>query len=186
MAARFIAEPKLSLYRMEGMDSLHADKIVGALAHWRMVPGPYVPRFEEASTSDDWMARLCYACRAATDPLKVGDKTFFSIVNRMVDRKEYRLKAIGLEKLILYWQAQVFATNLPVCPPIGYIQRKVLNTSVSAVAGDGVCVGNNPKRCFSQEKLPRLPLVRNLRRIEYVDTHSDPYVNLLRKSMPLL
>jgi len=122
MAARFVNDPRMALYRREGMD-IPTAKLAGALAKWRMVAGPYVPGPEEVTeVSDDWLARLALASRAHQGSAPVSDSVFVAKF-----RPEYRLKPMSREALERYWDAQVFASNLPACPPLQGIRVRDLS-----------------------------------------------------------
>jgi len=113
MAARFVNDPRMALYRREGMD-IPTAKLAGGLAKWRMIPGDYVPRAGESSdVSDGWLARLALASRAHHGSSKVSDSVFVAKF-----KPEYRLKPMSMEALERYWNAQVFAFNLPHCPAV--------------------------------------------------------------------
>jgi hypothetical protein len=117
LAARFVHDPAMALYRNEGMD-IPTAKLAGALAHWRMVPGMYVQEESESlAINDAWLARLAYAARAHHGSKMVSDKVFISKF-----KPQYRLKPMSLHGLELYWDAQVFASKLPSCPPMRKIK----------------------------------------------------------------
>ncbi len=114
MAARFVNDPRMALYRLKGL-SLPTAELAGALANWRMVVGSYVPgEHESEDISDEWLSRLAYASRAHTGSVLVSDKVFVSKF-----KPEYRLKPMSIESLGLYWNARVLASRLPPCPPVG-------------------------------------------------------------------
>jgi hypothetical protein len=118
-AARFVADPRMALYRRKGMN-IPTAKLAGGLCHWRMVPGDYVEREGESRDVDDlWLERLAYAARAHQGAAGVSDKIF---VNHF--RPQYRLKPMSELRLLSYWNAQVFAFSVPPCPPIGSIKLK--------------------------------------------------------------
>jgi len=117
IAARFVHDPRLALYRKKGV-SLSAIKMAGAMANWRMIPGPYVPREGESTDiSDAWMSRFCYASRANHGAQLVEDKVVMAYF-----KPQNRLKPMSISRIYDYWNAQVFATQIPVCPPIGAIR----------------------------------------------------------------
>jgi len=117
LAARFVSDPRMALYRMKGID-IPTAKFAGALAHWRMVPGAYVQTDSESlALSDKWMERIAYAARAHHGSKEVSDKVFISKF-----KPQYRLKPMSSQGLELYWEAQVFASKLPSCPPISKIK----------------------------------------------------------------
>ena len=124
IAALFVADPTLALYRMRGGSDLLTLQFQHSLLSPRMVPGDYVPQsFEHLLTesSDDWLARIAYATRAA-----YGESTLLSFDNLSIlvakFRKQFRLKPMSSDGLELYWNVQFFTTGLPVCPPIGVIR----------------------------------------------------------------
>jgi hypothetical protein len=116
MAARFINDPRMALYRRPGMN-IPTTKLAGAIARWRMVVGDYVPTEAEVGTSDAWLERLAFAARAHQGASDVSDKVFVSHF-----RPQYRLKPMSIEGLNLYWTAQVFAVQPPPCPPLNWIR----------------------------------------------------------------
>lgn len=117
MAARFVSDPRMALYRRKGMN-IPTAKLAGALARWRMIPGDYVRREGESDATDDpWLERLAYASRAHQGSKGVSDETFISRF-----KPQYRLDPMSFEGLMLYWNAQVFAFNLPPCPPMSVIR----------------------------------------------------------------
>jgi hypothetical protein len=116
IASRFVSDPRMALYRRKGFSIPLAD-FAGSLANWRMVPGLYVPEASESRVDeldDDWLARIAYAFRASNGPWD-HDKDALFISHY---RPEFRLKPMSLDGLLAYWSAQLFATRLPVCPPI--------------------------------------------------------------------
>jgi hypothetical protein len=116
MAARFVNNPSMALYRRKGMD-IPTTKLAGALVNWKMFPHTYVPNKHEIVASDDWLARLAYAARAHSGSKEVSDNIFISRF-----KPEYRLKPMSYDMLEKYWDAQVYAVQPPTCPPIGYIR----------------------------------------------------------------
>lgn len=114
MAARFIADPRLQLIRRLGL-SIPTAKYAGALAHWRLVRGPYVPLKEETrDESDPWLQRLAYASRARYGAKDISDKI---LISRF--KPNHRLKPMSLATIDSYRQSQLFATGVPTCPPVG-------------------------------------------------------------------
>jgi hypothetical protein len=122
LAARFVDDPTMFLYRLKSLD-IPTAKIAGGLANWRMVPGPYVPLEHESTDNiDGWLARLAYASQAKAGTSlvdKVPDKIFMKELGRSTSVKPRRL---SLEDIEFYRNVQYFATNLPPCPPIGKIK----------------------------------------------------------------
>jgi hypothetical protein len=116
MAARFVTDPRLALYKMTGM-SIPTVKLAGALANWKLVFGDYVPNESESDTQDEWLARLAYASQAHQSSKPVSDQVMVSKF-----KPEYRLRPMSLSSIERYWYAQLFASKLPSCPPIGRIK----------------------------------------------------------------
>lgn len=123
VAALFVADPSLALYRMRGGMSLFTKQFVQSTLKPRMIPGSYVPQAYEAlitDSKDEWLARIAYATRAAwMDSEKYGDDLAV-VVSKF--RKQFRLKPMSSDGLELYWNAQFFTVGAPACPPIGRIR----------------------------------------------------------------
>jgi hypothetical protein len=120
LAARFIADPRMVLYRIKGMD-IPTAKLAGAIANWKLVIGDYVETDSESQTENDaWLARLAYAARAHHGSKPVSDNVFISKF-----KPQYRLKPMSPEVLELYWDARLYASKLPSCPPIGKIKLPI-------------------------------------------------------------
>jgi len=121
LAARFVSDPKLALYRSQG-ESIDFRGLQGAIANWRVVPGDYVQRESESTeVRDAWLERLAYADRAGRAGRPLGERKYrcarFS--------RQYRLKPMSMEGIERYWDAQVFATYLPPCPPLGKLKLPI-------------------------------------------------------------
>lgn len=120
IAARFVHDPRMALYRTKGI-SLPTAQYAGAIANWRMIPGDYVRSAGELTVdemNDGWLGKLAYAVRASTGSSeKTTDARFISTF-----RPQFRLKPMSIEGLERYWNAQVFAFDCPPCPPLGYIK----------------------------------------------------------------
>jgi len=132
MAARFIADPRLSLYSMgSGMRCLSEFK--GAVANWRWAfpdvqsDAPWLDPSQESTSSkdDSWLGRLAYAYRAATGSVEPKKP----ILRRL--RREYRLHPMDLATICKYWLATPVFTNLPVCPKQS--QLPISSTSPASV-----------------------------------------------------
>jgi len=116
MAARFINDPAMTLYRKSGM-SIPSARFAQALCHFRYQIGDYIPFEDEITTeNDDWLARVAYAARAQNLP-PVDDN-----IMTVKFRPEYRLKPMSWERIELYWKAQLFSRGTPVCPPLPPIE----------------------------------------------------------------
>jgi hypothetical protein len=117
MAARFFSDPRLVLYRREGVDIPTAE-FAGALAKWKLVPGSYVPRsYESTEQADSWLALLCQVSRATFGATQNSDKVMLARF-----KPEYRLKPMSLQRLKELWHVQFYASSLPVCPPLGAVR----------------------------------------------------------------
>lgn len=147
VASRFLENPKLKIFEMEGV-SKSAAIVAGALANWKVVKGAYVPTRDEALNRDEWLARFCYASRAAADLDQDSDLKGLYKINHMFYRRE-KTEPLSWDDLFRNWQVQLFAAGLPTCPPIGLIRRKEMRTSVAAAGSNGVMFGNSPKRYSS-------------------------------------
>lgn len=113
MAAHFVSDPSLALFRKPGM-KLPVAKVSGALARWEMVTGDYVPReFETQDVDDGWLARLAMAYRAEQNAPDVSDRVFLARLSR-----KFGLKPMSAEALIRYWNARLFAFLPTPCPPL--------------------------------------------------------------------
>jgi len=124
LAARFVHDPSLALYR-SGM-TLPAMKVAGALANWRVVTGDYVRGPDEMSGADlrdSWLERIAYAGRAMEGAKEVSD----AVLMKHIFKRDYRLKPMSIEGIERYRGAQLFASKLPTCPPIGIIGRRLLH-----------------------------------------------------------
>jgi hypothetical protein len=113
LAARFVHDPRMALYRRKGM-SLSSVKLAGALANWKLVIGDYVAEEHESDELvDAWLARIAYATRAHQGCKPVSDKIFATKF-----KPEYRLKPMSVHGIELYWDARLYASRLPPCPPL--------------------------------------------------------------------
>jgi hypothetical protein len=119
LAARFVDNPELALYRLKSLD-IPTAKIAGAMANWRMIAGPYVPNsYESVDDSDEWLSRLAYAAQAAHGTEMVSDRVMISRLGR---ERNHKPRKLSLEAIELYSnEMQFFATKLPPCPPLSYI-----------------------------------------------------------------
>jgi hypothetical protein len=116
IAAMFVHNPALALYRLKGVD-IPTAKYYGALAKPRMIPGIYVPEaHEEEDLNDHWLARLAYCARAHHGFVKVSDKVFYTKFKR-----DFRLRPMSLQKLIFYENIRWFQTKLPICPALNIL-----------------------------------------------------------------
>lgn len=121
VAAMFIADPRLSIYRSNGM-GLDSAYYAGALANWRMSVGDYVEQEHESfDLTDAWLERIAYAVRASHGDRPSNDKMFVSHFF-----PQYRLKPVSKEGLITYWHARWLAVGLPPCPPLWRIKVREL------------------------------------------------------------
>jgi hypothetical protein len=119
IAAQFVKDPKLALYHMAGM-TIPLKDLGNALANWKMVYGDYVPREgERLDVEDSWLAKLAYACRASQEDLAVKNRI---IIPRLKPR--CRLHPMSRDGIERYWNAQVFAFGLPVCPKMNTLPSR--------------------------------------------------------------
>jgi len=110
MAARFVADPSLSLYRRIG--SVKAVKLMMRTVVPRMVRGSYVPaEGEELSTR--WEGPLQTLARVSAGPDRLMSD---AVVMAREFRSEYRLKPMSLESILDYWHVQFFVPRLPDVP----------------------------------------------------------------------
>lgn len=125
MAAHFVSDPSLVLFRKPGM-SLPVAQLSGALARWELVAGDYVPReFESEDVDDGWMARLALASRASQTDFTVSDRVFLARLSRKVG-----LKPMSAEALIRFWTARLFAYLPTPCPPMRVLQPPVVTAYI--------------------------------------------------------
>jgi hypothetical protein len=121
VAAMFIADPRLGLYRHDGV-SIPTASYAGAVANWRLMVGAYVQQEHESfDLSDSWLERIAYAVRAAKLERQTSDKVF---VTKFFP--QHRLKPMAVESLARYWVARWMAVGLPPCPPLGRIKVRDL------------------------------------------------------------
>nr|UJQ92933.1 MAG: putative RNA-dependent RNA polymerase [Narnaviridae sp.] len=117
MAARFVADPRMALYRRAGMN-LFATRLAGALMRWRMIPDvPYVPVESETEDSDDWLARCALVSMAMGRSSQVSDRVFTSRFS-----PSHRLSPMSVEALERYWNVRLFATRVAPCPPLNVLR----------------------------------------------------------------
>jgi len=117
VAARFVADPSLSLYRTIGRRDNPFRKFLAATLKFRLDNNPRPLRdYETESGSDPWLERLAYANRAT------GRQDHdISVLARRLGR-QFRLKPMSFEGLARYWSARLVAVPGPVCPPMGRIR----------------------------------------------------------------
>lgn len=117
VAARFVHDPSLMLYRALGGKSLTA-RYASFLLKPFVVTGDYCRREHEIPidlAEDSWLGRICYATRATFGSELVRNDP------RVILRKpvrDYRLRPMSAEGLILYWYARAFALETVPCPPL--------------------------------------------------------------------
>jgi hypothetical protein len=123
MAERFVQNPKMALYRMEGNHiDLGSLDLLGSMAKWKMIPGSYVPNRHELIENDGWLNRIAFASQAAygtshaiADALAIRPQTFGST---------WGVRPMSDNRLELFWEAQVYATgSLPDCPSVEPIRE---------------------------------------------------------------
>lgn len=136
VAAHFINDPKLSLYRMTGI-SLPAIDFAGAICSWKFVDRPSVPRDYEVS-DDPWLARIALACRYSQcgQDIDDGDSWYrrpsqsdVPILNRI--KIQHRLRPVSDSKLDKYWNRMLIHSPLPQCPDLSSLRYKTVNGDLS-------------------------------------------------------
>lgn len=125
LAARFVDDPKIALYRAKSLD-IPTAKLAGAMARWTMVPRPtrpmyvdWIPENSSETITEEWLARLAYACQAHHGTIPVSDKVFVSKLVRSSLIRPRRMSMVELEK---YREVLFFASHLPICPPLNYLK----------------------------------------------------------------
>ncbi len=112
LAAHFLHDPRLALYRKQGND-LQLAKFAGALATWRLLSEEeFENSVMSSEVSDDWLARLAYAARASSRT-KVSDRVFL-----LSFKRKYFFQPLSDQGLMKYWNARLGAFGVPSCPPI--------------------------------------------------------------------
>jgi len=132
MAAHFIHDPSMVLYRCPGVSNSAAD-LSRAMANWRMVPGSYVQEAGESDVTDDaWLAKLCLAARLA-HPFDLPESPKNDIIRQrflgesdsyhlLRWARQFRLRPAGLETIERYWKVRFFAFQVPACPPLSILR----------------------------------------------------------------
>jgi hypothetical protein len=120
LAAMFVADSSLALYRMKSGMSIKTCDYYGALANLKMVPGDYVlQEFETFDNDNEWLGRLAYAARLQQDRDTVGkqDEVF-----KRKFKVAHRLSPMSLEGLRRYWEVRFVSSLLPTCPPLSILK----------------------------------------------------------------
>jgi hypothetical protein len=114
IAARFVADPALQLFRGRG-GSLREAK--DSLLIWNL-RAVYEPPEEEASLDgeEDWTSRFAYAYRATGRNLNVSDKVLIAKL-----AKPSRLKPMSIPGLLRHLNIYWTAGKVPPCPPLCYL-----------------------------------------------------------------
>ena len=125
VAAAYVANPELSLYRVLGGNKI-ALRFTSLMMKPYNVPGSYVPlqneRLVDSSADDPWIARMAYISRAL-NPSRVRNDANY-IANYL--KREFRLKPMSADGLIKYFNCRLFYLELSPCPPIGEIRYSVI------------------------------------------------------------
>jgi len=138
MAARFIADPALTLYRRLG--SVKAARWYSSTVRPRIVPGDYVPCEGEVTSPPEWEAVFQSAARACT-----GKQTQ-ELSDRVVLREfkpEYRLRPMSLERLADYWTVQTICPRLPEAPHYQYLPMYDFEAESLRPTGFSSVIGQN-------------------------------------------
>jgi len=122
IAARFVADPRLVLYRKTG--SIQIAKVVAALVKCVVVSGVYVP--QEHEVLDEWTGRLAYYSRAKDG---VHHQSDTDVVTSKMFRIHDRLKPMSVSGMVSNWYTQVFSTGAPTCPPLRDVRMNVPDLS---------------------------------------------------------
>jgi len=120
LAARFVSDPRLALYRKTGMK---IPVLSGAVGNWKVLKGANLrsPHDLTENDSDEWLARLAYAARAAYGSQPTSDAKFMRWI---LNSSEYRLKPMSIEAIQDYFGCGLFAARTPSCPPMGVIRNR--------------------------------------------------------------
>jgi len=121
MAAKFISDPKLALYRRKSVP-INLKPFVGFTSAWKMVPVELATEDELSMVdiSDDWLVRAAFAHQAMGlgDPKrKVQDSVFYSKFSR-----NSRLRPMSLSGLDRWKNVIFFSSALPVCGPLAALR----------------------------------------------------------------
>lgn len=123
MAARFVADPLTSLFRVRGLN-VPSKFVPGALLNPRVVYGSYVPESNESFDADEsWLNKLAYAAQAARTAF-VNDKVVMSRLlktfkrsDRIAAKDGQRLsQQLSGRKLVEYWTARFISTHTVQAP----------------------------------------------------------------------
>jgi hypothetical protein len=125
LAAQFIHDPELTLYRSKGV--LPAPKQLKFLAPQpRIVVGDYVANSDETEELEDpWGDRMAFHLQCHRGLERVQLQKEFEIRSTSITR-DYRLKPVGLENLLSYWRfSRVYYDKWnSECPPLGKVNLR--------------------------------------------------------------
>jgi hypothetical protein len=126
MAARFVADPRLNLYRKvaeKGGASLKTTMLLNDVVKWEMRPGPrpieVLDQGEsrvEAGDDERWLERICLMGRAAYGSHPVSERIVQSKF-----RPNYRLNPMSLDSMLKYAVVHWVATHGPTCPALNFV-----------------------------------------------------------------
>jgi hypothetical protein len=114
MAARFVHNPDLMLFRVKGGSLAQAR---GSLMIFRLKPVYSPPEEFDVSGEEDWTARYAYALRASGfGPNEISDRVFFLKL-----KKASRLKPMSDRGLARKWNLYWTSGPVPPCPPLSLL-----------------------------------------------------------------
>jgi hypothetical protein len=124
LAAQFVNNPKLVLFRILGSSKLamRTAAISGAIMRPRLIVGDYdCSDSEELFDDDPWLSRLAYATRMSVDlcSQRALSGAMPDRVVRQYIRHDYRMKPMSLKNIEIYRHGRLIVTKSPACPPIG-------------------------------------------------------------------
>lgn len=125
MAARFVKDPRMQLYRRKGF-SIETAKFASSLANFKVVP-LYQDKEDialedlskSAAVADDWLIRAAYMSRAVgLKQEKVSDDIFLL----RIGKPHQRLKPMTDRGFGKWWSIATIAHGVPACPPLCIIK----------------------------------------------------------------
>jgi hypothetical protein len=119
MAARFVADPRLALYRKTGGQALAKVKAVQLKPVFVNVPTV----LQKHEMVDEWTGRLAYYSRAKFGTEHLQYDVMSSIARRF--RKHDRLAPMSALGLVRNWYVQLALPGMPTCPPIAPVRLRV-------------------------------------------------------------
>lgn len=120
VAAAFVVNGDMSLYRKTGVTSRLLKKYRGAMGTWTWadLEGPL--EWHIGEDADPWLGRLTYAARAMAAGTAVANAGFVPVIVR----KDHRLKPISLEAIERYRNMRRVRVHGPGVPPLLGIRNR--------------------------------------------------------------